>query len=122
MELLELIPFGKENAISRADLADLTGLSDRMLRKEIKRLLESGEPILSSSTHSGYWRSEDPSEWGRFIREYEGRAKAESKTIRKLKEKYYAEIGVRTTKVREHTRRLSKASVPEGQIKMEARV
>lgn len=31
----EMIPFGRENAISRKDLAAISGLSDRTVRMEI---------------------------------------------------------------------------------------
>lgn len=41
MELLNLIPYGKENAISREDLSKLTGWDDRRVRDEIKRLMRN---------------------------------------------------------------------------------
>ena len=50
VELLNLIPYGKENAISREDLSKLTGWDDRRVRDEIKRLMRNGERILSSSS------------------------------------------------------------------------
>ena len=40
VELLNLIPYGKENAISREDLSKLTGWDDRKVREEIKRLTD----------------------------------------------------------------------------------
>ena len=68
MELLNLIPYGRDNAVSRADLVRLTGWNDRKVRDEIKRLLRNGERILSSSSAKGYWRSDDPDEIERFLR------------------------------------------------------
>ena len=50
VELLNLIHYGKENAISREDLSKLTGWDDRKVREEIKRLMRNGERILSSSS------------------------------------------------------------------------
>ena len=45
VELLNLIHYGKENAISREDLSKLTGWDDRKVREEIKRLMRNGERI-----------------------------------------------------------------------------
>ena len=42
MELLNLIPYGRDNAVSRADLVRLPGWNDRKVRDEIKRLLRNG--------------------------------------------------------------------------------
>lgn len=55
MNLLDYIPFGKENAVTRQELVRLTGLDDRTIRNEIKRLNREGVPILSSSHTCGYW-------------------------------------------------------------------
>lgn len=55
----ELIKFGKENAITRAELCSLTGLPDRAIRKEIAELRESGELIINDQDGRGYYRSND---------------------------------------------------------------
>ena len=70
------IPFGAKNALSRRDLARLWGCSDREARRQIAEFRampgEDGSVILSSSSApSGYWRSTDPTEIQRFIRETE---------------------------------------------------
>lgn len=118
IDLLEYIPYGHENAISRAELSRLTGLPDREIRREIKRILQTGEPVLSSSKQGGYWRSDNPDEWAAFLRESENRTNTERRTTYKLRERYYAETGVRVTRVREHTRRISGYTRPDGQIGM----
>lgn len=74
------IPIGRENAITRAELAAACGCSDREARRMIAELRATpgtdGYAILSTSTNpSGYWRSNDPAEIERFIRETEARAK-----------------------------------------------
>ena len=74
------IPIGRENAITRAELAAAWGFSDRKTRKMIAQLRalpgNDGYAILSSSTApNGYWRSNDPAEIERFILETESRAK-----------------------------------------------
>lgn len=118
IDLLQYIPYGRENAISRAELARLTGLADREIRREVKRILQTGEPVLSSSKQGGYWRSDNPEEWAAFLRESENRTNTERRTTYKLRERYYAETGTKITRVREHTRRISGYSRPDGQIGM----
>lgn len=55
MNILDYIPNGKDNAISRLTLCQMTGLSDRKLREAIasERL---STPILNISDGSGYYR------------------------------------------------------------------
>ena len=38
MTLLNAIPYGKENARSRAEIVRLTGIPDRNMRDEVKKL------------------------------------------------------------------------------------
>ena len=85
MELLNLIPYGKENAISREDLSKLTGWDDRRVRDEIKRLMRNGERILSSSSAKGYWRSDDPDEIERFLKESDNRRRTEALNVEPLR-------------------------------------
>ena len=106
MSVLDYIPFGKQNAISRERLSELSGMSDRAVRKAIQALREDGEIILSSSHGKGYWRSDDASEIGQYIAENKSRIRKLYKTNRKLTEQYYELTGQRFTTVREHTRRI----------------
>lgn len=55
MHIEEYIPFGKENAISRKDLAALTGLGDRTMRRKIARARRN-HPILNLQDGEGYYR------------------------------------------------------------------
>lgn len=55
MELLDLIPFGHENAITRKNLAIQAGLPDRVMRKEILKLREDNI-ILNLQDGRGYFR------------------------------------------------------------------
>lgn len=106
MNIIDYIPYGKSNAISRQKLAEQTGMSDRAIRRAIQLLREDGEIILSSSHGKGYWRSDSASEIGRYIAENKSRIKKLYKTNRKLTEKYYTLTGQRYTTVQEHTRRI----------------
>lgn len=108
MELLNLIPYGRDNAVSRADLVRLTGWNDRKVRDEIKRLLRNGERILSSSSAKGYWRSDDPDEIERFLRESDHRRRTEALTVEPLRFYVAKEKGYGLIKVRAHYRKIPK--------------
>lgn len=76
----EHIPVGKENAITRAELAKLWGMDDRAVRETIAtmRARPSDDPYaIISSSHNppGYWRSDAFHELERYIRETNARAK-----------------------------------------------
>lgn len=55
MNIIDFIPFGKDNAISRRALCAVTGLPDRMMRKEIERARRECA-ILNAQDGSGYFR------------------------------------------------------------------
>ncbi|MGN0453091.1 MAG: hypothetical protein ACI4GZ_04735 [Ruminococcus sp.] len=76
--IFELLPEGQENAISRRDLAAITGLNDRELRREIASERREGALILSStdSEHSGYFRPASANELRRFVASMTRRGKA----------------------------------------------
>ena len=84
----EMIPVGRDNAVTRADLSQMTGLCDRLVRREITRLrvLDCDDPYVicsSSRNPPGYWRSDDPAEIDMFSRETRARA---SNTLKLLKD------------------------------------
>ena len=117
LNILDYIPVGRENAITRAELVRLTGLPDRTIREAIERKRFEGEPIMSSSSAKGYWLSNDPDDWEMYLREGDARIRSFARSSSKLRERYYAAKGVKVTKVREHTRRLGVHVQPE-QISM----
>jgi len=112
MNILNLIPHGRENAISRAELVRRAGVTDRLLRKNIKRLVSEGYPILSSSQGRGYWLSEDIAEIESFIRECDSRSRSEYLTTRKLRLMVARAKGERFIPVRAHTRRIPSNELP----------
>ena len=118
MNILDFIPKGKENAINKETLCNLTGLNERDVRSAIKRAVECGEPVLSSSGHKGYWYSEDIDEIEEFIRENDHRSNAITKTTAKLKKHLYEMKNIKVTPVRHHYRRLDNGEL-EGQMSME---
>lgn len=78
--LREHIPIGKENAITRAELARLWSMDDRTVRETVARMRinQTDDPyaILSSSCNPpGYWRSDIRAELERYVKEGQARAK-----------------------------------------------
>ena len=55
IDVISLIPFGHENAITRERLAKALGTSDRRVRKEIEKLRLAGQPIANLQDGSGYF-------------------------------------------------------------------
>lgn len=72
--IASLLSCGAENAIPRRHLRQLTGLSDRDLRRRIQRERMSGIPILADNL-SGYYLPADKTELDRFVSSMRGRAR-----------------------------------------------
>ena len=62
MNILDYIPFGKENAIRRGELIRLTGLDDRSMRKLIEKEQLNGNLILNMQDGKGYFQPIMPDE------------------------------------------------------------
>lgn len=57
--ILNVIPLGRENAISRGKIKELTGYSDRHIRRCISEMVTAGEAaIIGTSSGSGYYLAE----------------------------------------------------------------
>lgn len=86
-----LIPKGYENRVTREFLHELTGLSDRKLRKEIET---AADRVLIVSCDGGYFRRNDERD-DPYIREYYlkevSRFRSQRKKIAQLR-KYINEI------------------------------
>lgn len=73
MELLDHIPKGRDNAVTRQTLCQLTGLTDRNVREGIS-LLRRDTPIISSG--KGYYLPESNEEVQQWIERETKRAKS----------------------------------------------
>lgn len=63
----ELIPFGWEHAVSRAQLRIRSGLVDRMVRKQLQKEAEDGALVLNLQDGHGYFRlPEDVTTWSEW--------------------------------------------------------
>ncbi len=125
MNIADFIPEGKENAVSRAELARLTGIPDRNIRAAVKAAnkalaLETGKAILSTSGKSGYWISASREEMEAYLAESSRRSRSQYQNDAPIRELVRRMGGAGTVHVTDYYRRLRK-SVPEveGQIKME---
>ena len=68
-KVFNYIPFGKDNAITREQLSELTGYSDRRNRIIIATLRREGRLICSDSKNKGFWRADSVTEAERYIYE-----------------------------------------------------
>ena len=90
MEIRDLIPYGRENAVTRQTLCVLTGLNDRVIRNEITKLRRN-IPILNLQDGSGYYmpRCDNESEMcelKRFINQESKRARSIFYSLKGAKE------------------------------------
>ena len=81
MNIIDYIPQGYKNAISRRSLCNLTGLNDRVVRGLIEEARQE-TIIISNNDGSGYWLyPKEPTEHeklllNRFVKQQESRAKS----------------------------------------------
>lgn len=80
LDIKEYIPVGSDNAVSRAYLVQVTGLSDRIVRREIHKARRD-TPILNLQNGSGYYRPDmdtgkDRDSLVRYVRQEESRLKS----------------------------------------------
>ena len=89
---INLISFGKENAISKESIMRTSKIyRDEDFRKRLAELRKR-YIILSSSEHKGYWRPDTKQEYINFITEYTKRLR-ETKEVIELAQKEMKEMG-----------------------------
>lgn len=72
--IVNYIPIGKENAISRKELCRLTGLSDRVIRREIAKARETTCICNGQADDGGYYIPSTIEDANRFYRQERKRA------------------------------------------------
>lgn len=92
------------------------GMGRPQSKREIKKLVRDGYPILSLSESPGYWYSSDIDEIERFLREVDSRNRSEYLTTARLRRLVNEARGENTVHVRAHTRRIHKRDEIEGQV------
>ena len=116
VDVINYIKPGRANAVTRAQLVSLTGMDDRQVRDEIKRLRDSGEFIISTSRASGYWFAETDEEVQRFLDESERRTK--SQQYAKIRQRLAGNSGERLVSVVAHYRHLKKPLEVDEQVRL----
>ncbi len=84
--LLNLLQFGKENAVTRDYLSFMLDRNDREIRRMIEELRQEGYIICSSTQHKGYWKPTKRSEVNEFIIQMDNYAKKCFKACQSAKE------------------------------------
>lgn len=111
MNIIDFIPYGKENAVSRYEIALKMGTSERDVRASIKRanadLERTREAILSSSGGRGYWRTSSIEEMERYLRESAHRRDTLAKNDFPILLTVCRAKGEKLVPVRAHYRRLN---------------
>ena len=73
MDVLEFIPYGRENADKREDLRDLLGLTDAEMRRAIGKARKE-TPIINLQDGLGYYRPNTKEDLHRYIMQEQARA------------------------------------------------
>lgn len=80
MSVVNVIPKGRENAISRSELSIMCGIGDRDMRREIAQAREQGVMIVN--TGDGYYVTDDPND---VARQYRADRRRALSTLRRLR-------------------------------------
>lgn len=84
--IIDMIPFGHENAISRERLCYRTGLNDREIRRAIGELNETGSVILNRG--KGYFRYDAGSDYY-YLQNYlaveQGRVRTLNRKLKRMR-------------------------------------
>ena len=74
MDIIDYIPHGKDNAITRAELCSITNLQDRPVRELIETARRNGTIILNDQDGKGYYISDNLSDIKRQYHQNNSRA------------------------------------------------
>lgn len=88
--LAGMIPVGRENAVTRAELACRMGLSDRQMRQAVEDARAEGVIILNRQDGGGYYQTDDLDDMMRQYRQDTARALAILKRRKPLRDKLKA--------------------------------
>ncbi len=74
MNIIDLIPTGKDDAITREELVKRTGFTDRIIREQISQARRD-TVIINNQDGRGYYKSSDSAEIERYIKQESKRAR-----------------------------------------------
>ena len=117
MTIIDYIPYGKDNAISRKQLCNLSGLPDRVMRKEIEKARQE-YAILNAQDGSGYFRPTDEEKAlvERWLRQERSRSKSIDTSTRGAEMFLAGDSGGKMIAVHGYTRRRHKDAEPVSQV------
>lgn len=119
-DVINYIPKGKQNAISRTQLAVLTGLPDRTNRQAIEDARRNGVMVISGSNTKGYYITDDYNEWRGFLEKHRRRALSELTLYNEgVKLLPIDAVSERVIPVRAHIRHIKSDCPCAGQITLE---
>ena len=78
-QIVKLIP--RDRYISRSELAQAAGASDRYVRRQIEEARRAGYMIVSNTRQGGYKMATDGAEWREFVERERHRAIATFKKV-----------------------------------------
>jgi len=84
LRVLECLPVGKENAIKRHDLTDITGYNDSALRGIIKRLRDNRHLVGADMNGRGYFIARNREELEPTLRDLKAKRNSLSREINAL--------------------------------------
>ena len=116
MNIVDFIPQGEKNAVTRGYLQTVTNLSDREVRRAIAEKRKAGVPILASKT-GGYFIAENIEqieEYLKWIDSYNTSYYFDFLSLRKM---VVESKGQKLVKVRQHFRKLG-MEISENQLSM----
>lgn len=85
MKIENFIPEGKENAITRPELARVLGMTDRAVRKEIELARDRGAMICNDGDGAGYYTARDIGQIERQYRVDRARAMSVMKRLKTMR-------------------------------------
>lgn len=100
MNILEFIPYGRENAIKRRNLRELLGVTDRDMRRLLAEARKEAV-ILNLQDGQGYYRPTNREELYSYILQEKARAEKIIKNVN-VAVKEYNSIEGQTTLIGEH--------------------
>lgn len=95
IRLVDLIPSGRENAVTGRELASLLGMDCRDVSRTIEKLRADGEPVCATcdSSRPGYFLAEGPEDLERYIASLDRRLRAIRRTRAALEETLLRQTG-----------------------------
>ncbi len=94
MNLYDLIPEGQENAVTKEQLTQITGMSDRVLRAVVAKERRRGKIILTDCGGTkGYYKPTNSGDVLRFIRSMRKRARETAAIADAVEQALMKEVG-----------------------------